>query len=184
MCLYLVCIIYIMQSVCLCWNRAMRTVQKQYAPLIEGTVELIIKCYAAVHYAMLLDSAAQVNHFLSHLLTQDFAGSVSCIAEQAIHISIYTLWNSYLPQVSSFKQYTTEHNSFLVNHMHIGSTWRSMKRGRMIHCVCCFTMYIYMYLWCSWCSCLGRRLRVQDWWPLCSNSSIPSPYPSFSLVGI
>ena len=38
----------------------MRTVQKQYAPLIEGTVELIIKCYAAVHYAMLLDSAAQV----------------------------------------------------------------------------------------------------------------------------
>ena len=71
-----------MQSVCLCWNRAMRTVQKQYAPLIEGTVELIIKCYAAVHYAMLLDSAAQVKYFLSHPLTQDFAGAVCtiCIA--------------------------------------------------------------------------------------------------------
>ena len=41
----------------------MRTVQKQYAPLIEGTVELIIKCYAAVHYAMLLDSAAQVRTY-------------------------------------------------------------------------------------------------------------------------
>ena len=39
----------------------MHTVQDQYAPLIEGTVELIIKCYAAVHYAKLLDSAAQVS---------------------------------------------------------------------------------------------------------------------------
>ena len=38
----------------------MRTVQEQYAPLLEGTVELIVKCYAAVHYAKLLDSAAQV----------------------------------------------------------------------------------------------------------------------------
>lgn len=38
----------------------MRTVHDQYAPLLEGTVELIIKCYAAVHYAKLLDSAAQV----------------------------------------------------------------------------------------------------------------------------
>ena len=40
----------------------MRTVQNQYAPLLEGTVELIIKCYATVHYAKLLDSAAQVTH--------------------------------------------------------------------------------------------------------------------------
>ena len=39
----------------------MRTVHDQYAPLLEGTVELIIKCYAAVHYARLLDSAAQVS---------------------------------------------------------------------------------------------------------------------------
>jgi hypothetical protein len=60
----------IVESVCLCWNRAMRTVQKQYAPLIEGTVELIIKCYAAVHYAMLLDSAAQ--------LVQLFGKEASC----------------------------------------------------------------------------------------------------------
>lgn len=46
----------------------MRTVQKQYAPLIEGTVELIIKCYAAVHYAMLLDSAAQVSIAMSSII--------------------------------------------------------------------------------------------------------------------
>lgn len=38
----------------------MRTVQDQYAPLLEGTIELLIKCFAAVHYAKLLDSAAQV----------------------------------------------------------------------------------------------------------------------------
>ena len=48
------------QSICVCVNRAMRTVHEQYAPLLEGTVELIIKCYAAVHHAKLLDSAAQV----------------------------------------------------------------------------------------------------------------------------
>ena len=39
----------------------MRTVQEQYLPLLGGTVELIIKCYAAVYYAKLLDSAAQVS---------------------------------------------------------------------------------------------------------------------------
>ena len=50
----------------------MRTVQKQYAPLIEGTVELIIKCYAAVHYAMLLDSAAQVKIFLESSVNTRF----------------------------------------------------------------------------------------------------------------
>lgn len=38
----------------------MRTVHQQYAPLLEGTVEMIVKCFAAVHYAKLLDSAAQV----------------------------------------------------------------------------------------------------------------------------
>ena len=39
----------------------MRTVQEQYLPLLGGTIELIIKCYAAVYYAKLLDSAAQVS---------------------------------------------------------------------------------------------------------------------------
>ena len=39
----------------------MRTVQDQYTPLLEGTIEVLIKCYAAVHYAKLLDSAAQVH---------------------------------------------------------------------------------------------------------------------------
>ncbi len=39
----------------------MRTVHEQYAPLLEGTVELIVKCFAAVHYGKLLDSAAQVH---------------------------------------------------------------------------------------------------------------------------
>lgn len=50
----------IVESICVCVNRAMRTVHEQYAPLLEGTVELIIKCYAAVHHAKLLDSAAQI----------------------------------------------------------------------------------------------------------------------------
>ena len=52
----------LLQSVCVCWNRAVRTVNEQYAPLLEGTVELIVKCYATVHYAKLLDSAAQVRN--------------------------------------------------------------------------------------------------------------------------
>ena len=58
------------QSICVCWNRAMRTVQEQYAPLLEGTVELIVKCYAAVHYAKLLDSAAQVYNTCNHCIEQ------------------------------------------------------------------------------------------------------------------
>ena len=48
------------QSICVCINRAMRTVNEQYAPLLEGTVELLVKCYAAVYHAKLLDSAAHV----------------------------------------------------------------------------------------------------------------------------
>lgn len=39
----------------------MRTVNEQYAPLLEGTVELLVKCYAAVYHAKLLDSAAHVS---------------------------------------------------------------------------------------------------------------------------
>ena len=42
----------------------MRTVHEQYAPLLEGTVELIVKCFAAVRYPKLLDSATQVSHLL------------------------------------------------------------------------------------------------------------------------
>ena len=51
---------YSYQSICVCINRAMRTVNEQYAPLLEGTVELLVKCYAAVYHAKLLDSAAHV----------------------------------------------------------------------------------------------------------------------------
>lgn len=49
----------------------MRTVQDQYAPLLEGTIELLIKCYAAVHYAKLLDSAAQVRKCQPDLFVMD-----------------------------------------------------------------------------------------------------------------
>ena len=47
---------------CVCWIRAVRTVNEQYTPLLEGTVELIVKCYATVHYAKLLEAAAQVRY--------------------------------------------------------------------------------------------------------------------------
>ena len=40
----------------------MRTVNEQYSPLLEDTVELLVKCYAAVYHAKLLDSAAQVRN--------------------------------------------------------------------------------------------------------------------------
>ena len=33
---------------------------EQYVPLLEGTVEIVVKCYAAVHHSKLLDTAAQV----------------------------------------------------------------------------------------------------------------------------
>lgn len=41
-------------------NRAMRTVHRQYLPLLEDTIELLIKCYATVQHHKLLESAAQV----------------------------------------------------------------------------------------------------------------------------
>ena len=47
----------------MCINRAMRTVSEQYAPLLEGTVELLVKCYAAVYHAKLLDSASHVSGY-------------------------------------------------------------------------------------------------------------------------
>ena len=39
----------------------MRTVNEQYIPLLEETVELIVKCYAVVQHHKLLDSASQVS---------------------------------------------------------------------------------------------------------------------------
>lgn len=42
-------------------NRAMRTVHRQYFPLLEDTIELLIKCYATVQHHKLLESAAQVH---------------------------------------------------------------------------------------------------------------------------
>ena len=46
---------------CVVINRAMRTVAKQYLPLLEQTIELVVKCYAAVHHYKLLNTAAQVS---------------------------------------------------------------------------------------------------------------------------
>lgn len=48
------------QSICICFNRGMRTVGEQYVPLLEGTVEIVVQCYAAVHHSKLLDTATQV----------------------------------------------------------------------------------------------------------------------------
>ena len=50
-------------------NRAMRTVHRQYLPLLEDTIELVIKCYATVQHHKLLESAAQVRMWVWHLVT-------------------------------------------------------------------------------------------------------------------
>eukprot|EP00731_Ephydatia_muelleri_P019156 Em0011g1196a len=61
----------IVEGVCTCWSRAVRTVQEQYTPLLEGTVDLIVKCFTAVHNPRLLDCA-------SHLL-EVFHKQPSCV---------------------------------------------------------------------------------------------------------
>jgi hypothetical protein len=76
----------VVESICICWNRAMRTVQEQYAPLIEGTVELIVKCYAAVHYAKLLDSAAQLVQLFGKEAT--CSGLVTALLQQLHSLSL------------------------------------------------------------------------------------------------
>lgn len=50
----------IVEGICTCWSRAVRTVQEQYTPLLEGTVDLVIKCFTAVHNPRLLDCAASL----------------------------------------------------------------------------------------------------------------------------
>ncbi|XP_064386855.1 importin-13-like isoform X2 [Halichondria panicea] len=50
----------IVESICICFNRGMRTVGEQYVPLLEGTVEIVVQCYAAVHHSKLLDTATQI----------------------------------------------------------------------------------------------------------------------------
>ena len=73
----------------------MRTVHEQYAPLLEGTVDLILKCYAAVHYSKLLDSAAQVQVQYNAMFYVCIAAATSkCKIHQFVcthtHTNIYT----------------------------------------------------------------------------------------------
>ena len=55
----------------------MRTVTRQYLPLLEQTIELVVKCYAAVHHHKLLDTAAQVStHSPGHVFSPQYYPSL------------------------------------------------------------------------------------------------------------
>ena len=48
------------QSICVCWNKAIRSLQEQYGVLVEDNASVILQCFSNTLHHKLLDTATQV----------------------------------------------------------------------------------------------------------------------------
>ena len=48
------------QSICVCWNKAIRSLQEQYGVLVEDNASIILQCFTNTLHHKLLDTATQV----------------------------------------------------------------------------------------------------------------------------